>query len=143
MKYKNIKGLSDKEVEASRRSDGTNELPPPEIESFWDKLKENFEDPIIRILLVALGITLVLAFLGYADWVEGFGIFVAVFLATFVSTWSEYKNESSFRTLQEQASKVQSTVFRNGVLVKLPANDIVVGDYVLLQAGDKVPAGLS
>jgi len=143
VKFKNtitITGLSDDEVRKSRSKFGTNELPPPDIESFWDKLKENFEDPIIRILLVALGITLGLAFLGYADWMEGFGIFVAVFLATFVSTWSEYKNETSFRTLQEQASKVQSTVFRNGSPTKIFAADIVVGDMVLLQAGDKIPA---
>lgn len=96
VKFKNtitITGLNDEEVLKSRSKHGTNELPPPEIESFWDKLKENFEDPIIRILLVALGITLGLALLGYADWVEGLGIFIAVFLATFVSTWSEYKNE--------------------------------------------------
>jgi calcium-translocating P-type ATPase len=143
VKFKNtitITGLNDEEVLKSRSKHGTNELPPPEIESFWDKLKENFEDPIIRILLVALGITLGLALLGYADWVEGLGIFIAVFLATFVSTWSEYKNENSFRTLQEQASKVQNNVFRNGSPIKISAADIVVGDTVLLQAGDKIPA---
>jgi len=140
VKFQDIKGLSDGEVEESRKKHGTNQLPPPEVESFFDKLKENFEDPLIRILLVALGITVGLAFLGYTDWIEGFGIGVAVFLATFVSTWSEYKNENSFRDLQEQASRIQSTVFRNGKAIKILANDIVVGDYVLLQAGDKVPA---
>jgi magnesium-transporting ATPase (P-type) len=140
MRYEGIKGLSQKEVENSRRKHGSNELPPPEEETFWDKLKENFEDPIIRILLVALGITLTLAFIGYADWVEGLGIAVAVFLATFVSTYSEYKNESSFRQLQEQASKAENNVFRDGNLVTLFASEIVVGDYVLLQAGDKIPA---
>jgi len=143
VKFKNtitITGLSAEEVTKNRAKFGTNELPPPEIESFWDKLKENFEDPIIRILLVALAITLGLAFLGQAEWVEGFGIFIAVFLATFVSTWSEYKNENSFRMLQEQASRAQNTVFRNGSPSKIPASDIVVGDLVLLQAGDKIPA---
>jgi magnesium-transporting ATPase (P-type) len=140
VKFKDVSGLSDAQVTASRAKNGTNELPPPEVEGFWDKLKENFEDPIIRILLVALGITLVLAFLGYADWLEGLGIFVAVFLATFVSTYSEYKNETSFRLLQEQASKIENTVFRNGKPVKVPVGDIVVGDSVLLQAGDKIPA---
>ena len=57
-KFEDIKGLSEREVEESRKANGTNYLPPPEIESFWDKLKENFEDPIIRILLVALAITI-------------------------------------------------------------------------------------
>jgi Ca2+-transporting ATPase len=66
MKFTNITGLSSKEVEEARKRYGTNELPPAEIESIWDKLKENFEDPLIRILLVALGITCVLAFFGYA-----------------------------------------------------------------------------
>jgi len=143
VKFKNtitITGLSDDQVRKNRDKFGTNDLPPPEVESFWDKLKENFEDPIIRILLVALAITLGLAFLGYADWMEGFGIFVAVFLATFVSTWSEYKNENSFRMLQEQASRVQNTVFRNGSPIKINVADIVVADMVLLQAGDKIPA---
>jgi len=140
VKFQDIKGLTDKEVEASREKNGTNELPPREIESFFDKLKDNFEDPIIRILMVALGITIFLAFLGYTDWIEGFGIFVAVFLATFVATYSEYKNENSFRDLQEQASRIENTVFRNGKPIKVLASQIVAGDYVLLQAGDKVPA---
>ena len=78
--------------------------------------------------------------MGYADWIEGLGIAVAVFLATFVSTWSEYKNESSFRNLQEQASKIENTVFRDGKPKKILASDIVVGDFVLLQAGDKIPS---
>ncbi len=91
--------------------------------------------------MVALGITLVLAFFGYADWIEGIGIAVAVFLATFVATYSEFKNEASFQELQEKASRSQNNVFRNGSqLVKLPVVDIVVGDLVLLQAGDKIPA---
>eukprot|EP01116_Phalansterium_solitarium_P013284 TRINITY_DN305_c0_g1_i1.p1 TRINITY_DN305_c0_g1~~TRINITY_DN305_c0_g1_i1.p1 ORF type:complete len:725 (+),score=268.82 TRINITY_DN305_c0_g1_i1:113-2287(+) len=140
-KFKQIRGLSAEEVERARAQYGTNDLPPPEVQSFWQSLKENFEDPIIRILLVALVITLALAFVGYADWLEGFGIAVAVFIATFVSTYSEYKNETSFRELQEQASKVQSEVFRNGQhVVRIPSAEIVVGDYVLLQAGDKIPA---
>jgi len=140
VKYTHLKGLDDKTVTQNRNKYGSNELPPPEIESFWDKLKENFEDPLIRILMVALLITFVLAFLGYAQWMEGFGIGVAVFLATFVSTYSEYKNESSFRDLQEQASLVKNNAFRNGSLVKIFANEIVVGDFILLQAGDKIPA---
>jgi len=111
-KFEDILGLSDEKVLSQRQKHGSNELDPPEAESIWDKLKENFEDPIIRILLVALGITLLLAFFGYADWMEGFGIAVAVFLASFVSTYSEYKNESSFRDLQMQASRIRNGVFR-------------------------------
>lgn len=140
VKFKNIKGLNEQQVEESRRRHGTNELPPIELESFWEKLWGNFEDPIIRILLVALFITVLLAAAGYADWLEGIGIAIAVFLATTVSTYSEYKNESSFRELQEQASKVKNNVFRQGSVVKISSSDIVKGDFILLQAGDKIPA---
>jgi len=140
MKFKDIKGLNDSEVTQSRQKSGSNELPSPEAESFFDKLKENFEDPLIRILLVALAITLGLAAIGYADWVEGFGIGIAVFLATFVSTYSEYKNEASFRSLQEESMRIKNNVFRNGKLLQIFVSEIVVGDFILLQAGDKVPA---
>jgi len=140
MKFTNITGLTDSQVTQARQKYGSNELPPPEVESFWDKLWDNFQDPLIRILLVALLITCALAFLGYADWIEGIGIAVAVFLATVVSTWSEYRNEESFRSLQEKASRVKNNVFRNGLPSLIFATEIVVGDYVLLQAGDKIPA---
>ncbi|PRP87729.1 P-type ATPase [Planoprotostelium fungivorum] len=140
MKFEGINGLTEAQVAESKRNHGSNDLPPPEEETFWDKLKDNFSDPLIRILLVALGITMFLALVGYADWVEGVGIAVAVFLATFVSTYSEYKNESSFRKLQEEASRAENSVFRDGQLKKILASDIVVGDEVLLQAGDKLPA---
>jgi len=138
-KYEGISGLSEAEVKKSREEFGSNDLPPPDIETFWDKLKDNFNDPIIRILLLALGITLVLSFLGYADWIEGIGIAVAVFLATFISTYSEYKNESSFRDLQAEASVITNTVWRSGKPESIRVSDIVVGDYILLQAGDKIP----
>jgi len=133
-------GLSTEQVENSIKKHGKNGLPPPEVEGFWDKLKENFEDPLIKILMIALGITSVLAIIGYADWIEGVGIAVAVFLATFVATMSEYKNEESFQKLQEKASRVKNNVFRNSEVATVFVNDIVVGDYVLLQAGDKIPA---
>lgn len=89
--------------------------------------------------MVALVITTILAILGYAEWLEGIGIAVAVFLATFVATYSEHKNESSFQKLQEEASLVKSNVFRDGVITSVFVGDIVVGDLILLQAGDKVP----
>lgn len=89
--------------------------------------------------MVALVITLFLAFMGYAEWFEGIGIAIAVFLATFVSTYSEHKNESSFQKLQEEASLVKNNVFRNGEIKSIFVGEIVVGDHILLQAGDKVP----
>lgn len=140
MKYP-FEGLDAKQVEESRRKNGANELPPAKVESFLDKLIDNFKDPLIHILCIALVITLVLAFLGYAEWFEGIGIASAVILATLVSTYSEYKNEASFQVLQEKASRVKNKVFRNGKnVVDIFASEIVVGDFVLLQAGDKIPA---
>jgi len=140
MKYR-FEGLDAKQVEESKRINGANELPPAKVESFLDKLIDNFKDPLIHILCIALVITLVLAFLGYAEWFEGIGIAFAVLLATTVSTYSEYKNEASFQVLQEKASRVKNKVFRNGNnVVDIFASEIVVGDYVLLQAGDKIPA---
>jgi P-type Ca2+ transporter type 2C len=98
------------------------------------------QDPLIKILMVALVITLALAFMGYAEWVEGVGIAVAVFLATFVATYSEYKNESSFQKLQAEASKVKNNVFREGDISSIFVGEVVKGDYILLQPGDKIPA---
>lgn len=139
MKY-TFQGLDSSAVVKARKDHGSNDLPQIKVESFFDKLKDNFEDPLIRILCVALVITLALAFFGYAEWYEGIGIASAVFLATFVSTYSEFKNEASFQQLQQKASLVQNKVFRNGGLQSILATDIVVGDYVLLQIGDKIPA---
>lgn len=137
MKYQ---GLTDQQVESSRRANGNNELSPVEVEGFWSKLLDNFKDPIIYILLVALVVILVLSFFGMTEWYEAVAIAAAVLLATGISTFSEHKNESSFQELQEEAAQIQSKVFRNGELTDISVNDIVTGDYVLLQSGDKVPA---
>ncbi len=133
-------GLSAEEVAASREKLGSNALAPPETETFWDKLNENFKDPMIVILLVALAIITLLAVTGFAHWYEGVGIAAAVALATLVSTYSEYKNEKTFQLLQEEASKISVNVFRDGHVTTVPIDEIVVGDHVLLQAGDKIPA---
>ncbi len=139
MKY-SISGLSEEAVKDSRIKHGSNKLTPQETESFWDKLKGNFDDPIVKILIVALAINLVFFFLGKSAWYESLGIALAVLLATFVATWSEYSNEESFQKLQEEASKIICKVFRGDLIQEIPIDDIVVGDYILLQSGDKVPA---
>ncbi len=139
MKY-NIKGLSDWEVDESREKYGSNNLSPQKIESFWDKLKDNFKNPIIIILCVALVIILVLSFLNLTEWYEAVAISLAVILATLVSTLNEYQNETSFQKLQQEASQIQNKVFRNNELTNVLIGEVVKGDYVLLQSGDKVPA---
>ncbi len=139
MKFQ-FKGLSEEEVKQSRKDHGSNELTPYEIESFWDKLKGNFKDPIIIILIGALVIIYILSLFGLTEWYEAVAIGVAVLLATTISTFSEFKNETSFQKLQEEASQIQCNVFRGGHVQQVPIAEIVAGDYVLLQSGDKIPA---
>lgn len=142
-----FKGLTAAEVEESRAKNGSNKLSETKGESFWDKLKGNFEDPMIKILLVALLINVVIFILGATgvistdvEWYEPLGIALAVILATFVSTISEYNNENAFQKLQEEASRILCKVYRDGAIVEIPIDDIVSGDYILLQSGDKIPA---
>lgn len=133
-------GLTTQDAAKSRELHGSNALSEVEKESFWSKLKDNFGDPMIKILVVALVINVVLCFFGQTEWYESVGIAVAVIIATFVSTYSEYKNEDAFQKLQEEASRIVCKVYRDGELVEIHIDEIVVGDAVLLQSGDKVPA---
>lgn len=141
-------GLTDSEVAESKQKFGDNSMTEKASESFWDKLKDNLGDPMIKILIVALLINVVLAILGITgvikegapEWFEPLGIFIAICLATLVSTFSEYRNENAFQKLQEEASRIMCKVYRNGVISEVAINDIVVGDAILLQSGDKIPA---
>ena len=135
-----IKGLNDEQVRASKEKYGDNRMTEQQTESFWSKLKGNFGDPMIKILCVALIINIIFAFLGQVEWYESVGIALAVMLATLVSTFSEYRNENAFQKLQEEASQIKCKVYRNGTVIEIPINDIVVGDCILLQSGDKIPA---
>ena len=133
-------GLSSEQVQQSLCEHGNNTLPTPPRESFWQKLLENFQDPIIRILILALLVNVVFVYMGHGDWIETSGIFAAILLATFVSTWSEFNNENAFQKLQEEASRIRCKVWRDGEPVEIAIDDIVVGDAVILEAGDRVPA---
>lgn len=135
-----ITGLTDEQVESSKQKYGDNRMTEQETESFWSKLWGNFGDPMIKILCVALIINIVFAFLGQTEWYESVGIALAVVLATFVSTFSEFRNENAFQKLQEEASRIYCKVYRNGKVAEVSINDIVVGDCILLQTGDKIPA---
>lgn len=137
--YKNFT-LSSSKVEEQRNKYGSNKLTEKKQDGFWKKYFEAFSDPIIKILLVALVINLIFVFTGNAEWYEAVGIFVAVLLATFVSTFSEYSNEKAFAKLQAEADEIKCKVIRDGIVQEIQIDDIVVEDYVLLQAGDKVPA---
>lgn len=133
-------GLNNEQVRASLEKYGNNALSQPPRETFWDKLWDNFQDPIIKILILALLVNVVFVYMGHGDWIETAGIFLAIILATFVATYSEYSNENAFQKLQEEASRIRCKVWRNGEPVEIHIDDIVTGDAVILEAGDKVPA---
>ncbi len=139
MKDKMPSGLNRFEVERARREYGSNILSQGKRRTFIHAFLSNFGDPIIKILLVALAVNLLMALRG-ANWFESVGIALAIFLATFVSTLSEYGSEAAFLRLQEEAAATRCRVRRDGQTVELSAAELVVGDVVLLEAGEGVPA---
>ncbi len=134
-----VLGLNEREVALSRREHGSNSLTRGQRRGFFRQYLDSFGDPIIKVLLAALAINIVFLFRGH-DWYESVGIAIAVFLATFVSTLSEYGSESAFEKLQEEASLIRCRVRRGGRLCSVPMQDLVVGDIVLLQSGERIPA---
>ncbi len=135
-----VKGLTQEEAMRSRLEHGSNALTHKEPPGFWIKYREKFNDPIIIILLIALGINVVFTFLGKVDWFECFGIFLSVLISTFVGAFSEYKNEGAFQKIQSDASNIRCKVYRDGLLREISANEVVKGDFVLLESGNLVPA---
>ncbi|MDR0986880.1 MAG: calcium-translocating P-type ATPase, PMCA-type [Ruminococcus sp.] len=133
-------GLTTAEAKESRENFGSNALTEQAREGFWAKFFGNLKDPMIIILCVALIINIIFTVMGKTEWYESVGIAAAVLIATFVSTFSEYKNESAFKKLQEEASKINCKVYRDGAVKEISIDDIVTGDAVMLQAGDKIPA---
>ena len=132
-------GLSEEEVLESREKNGSNIITNKKKNTFLEMFIQSLGDPIIRILIIALGIKLVFLIKDF-DWYETVGIVIAIFLASFISTMSEYGSEKAFEKLQEDASKIKCRVRRNGKIKEITIDDVVVGDMVLLEAGDKVPA---
>jgi calcium-translocating P-type ATPase len=132
-------GLSSHEVLSSRTTNGANSLTSRPKKSIWRRFFSNFNDPMIRILLVALGIQVVFLF-GSANLLETIGIAAAILVAVIVSTLSEYGSERAFEKLQSSAQNVMSRVRRDGQTILLPVTEIVVGDIVLLGSGDRIPA---
>ncbi len=135
----NYNGLTSKEVLESKKKYGTNEITTSKNNSFTSLLLESLADPIIKILLIALGIKIVFLFRDF-DWFETLGILIAIFLASFISTISEYGSEKAFKKLQEESSKIKCKVKRDNKIVEIPIDDVVKDDLVILQYGDKIPA---
>lgn len=134
-----LTGLTEQEVEASRLKHGANLLTPPKRPSLWKLYLEKFNDPIIRILLVAASLSLVIGFMEN-DFVESVGIFCAIFLATGIGFYFEYDAARRFEVLNALGQEEPVTVRRNGGITQVPRSEIVVGDIVLLEQGVEVPA---
>lgn len=135
----NYNGLNEKQVVESRKTYGTNEIKKSKTNTFLSMLIESLGDPIIKILLIALMIKTVFLFRNF-DWFETLGILIAIFLASFISTISEYGSEKAFKRLQEESSKLKCRVKRNGKIKEIAIEEIVKDDLVILQYGDKIPA---
>lgn len=137
---KSFSGLTTKEAEDSRKKNGSNIITSKKRKTFWQTYLSKYDDPIIIILLIALGINVTFTFFGKVDWHECAGILLSVLVATFVSAVSEYNNENTFRKLQEEAANVRCKVYRDGKLTELYMSELVANDTVLLQTGDMIPA---
>ncbi len=132
-------GLTDEQVKQSREQHGRNVLTPPQRTSLWKLYLDKYRDPIIQILLVAAFISLILAFIE-KNYMETIGIFVAVFLATTVGFYFERDAAKKFNLLTALSEEQPVKVRRNGKVMEIPRHDVVVGDIVLVEVGDEVPA---
>ena len=133
-------GLTDKEVEASREKYGSNEIPDSEPTTFWEEFKETFKDPMIKILLAIAALMIGMFLFGYAEIYEPLGTIAAVLIVAVVTAKTGVASDSKYRELKDSTKKDECKVHRNGVITVIEVDDVVVGDKVLLQSGDKIPA---
>ena len=134
-----LNGLTNKEVIEQRKKYGSNEITKAKQKGMIKLFLESLGDPIIKILLIALGIKTMFLFHDF-DWFETLGIVIAILIASLISTISEYGSEAAFKRLQLESSKLKCKVKRNNQIQEISIDEIVVGDLVLLQTGDKIPA---
>lgn len=135
-----IKGLNKDQIEQSRKLHGDNIIHEAEPETFWDKFKSAFDDPMIKLLLVIAAIMVVMAVMGYAEFGEIIGIVISVLLVTGISAKTEIASDNEYRKLKDSTKKEVCKVHRDGKIVEVEINELVVGDLVILQSGDKIPA---
>ncbi len=135
----NDSGLTTEEVIQNRKKYGSNIFTKKKQDSFIKLLLETFSDPIIKILLIALGIKTIFLIRDF-DWYETIGIVIAILVASLISSLSEYGSMKAFNKLTEETSKINVRVKRNNKIVQIPITEVVVNDIVLLSEGDKVPA---
>ena len=136
----NYKGLNNSEVEASREKYGSNMIPDSEPTTFWQEFKETFGDPMIKILLVIAAIMIVMFCLGYAEIYEPVGTIVAILIVAFVSAKTGVASDTKYRELKDSTKKDTCKAIRNGLVTIIEVDDVVVGDKIILQSGDKIPA---
>ncbi len=134
-----LNGLSDKQVQESRETYGWNLLTPPKRPSMWKLYLEKFNDPVIRILLVAAFFSFVISVIE-GEYAETIGIFFAIFLATGIGFYFEYDANKKFDLLNAVGEETPVTVRRNGKIQEIPRKEVVVGDIVILNTGEEVPA---
>ncbi|MBS3199511.1 cation-translocating P-type ATPase [Turicibacter bilis] len=135
-----LKGLTDKQVQESRLKYGSNVIEEAEPETFLDKVKGQLGDPMIKLLIAIAIIMGILAVIGYGEWLEVAGIVFSVALVTLISARTELASDSEYRKLKSSVKKETCKVYRHGKVVELEIDDIVVGDCIILQSGDKIPA---
>jgi len=134
-----LKGLTQAQVQESRERHGRNVLTPPKRKSLWVLFFEKFSDPVIRILLIAAFLSLGIGFI-HNEFAETIGIFCAIFLATGIAFWFEYDAMRKFDLLNSTNDDTPVKVIREGAVTEIPKQDVVVGDVVLLESGEEVPA---
>jgi Ca2+-transporting ATPase len=134
-----LQGLTPEQVEENRRLHGTNILTPSERDPWWKLLLEKFDDPIIRILMIAAVIAILVGTIN-GEYFEGIGIVIAILLATVLAFLNEYKAEKEFDILNKVSDEVPVKVIRDGHFVTVPRKDLVVDDIVIIESGEEVPA---
>ena len=135
-----LQGLNNQEVLDNRQKFGDNKIIEAEPETFLDKFKDAFGDPMIKLLIAIACIMAIMAFLGYAEWGELIGIVISVLLVTVISAKTEMSSDNEYRKLKDGAKKELCKVYRNGKIVEIEVDDVVVGDRIIIQSGDKIPA---
>ncbi len=136
----NYKGLNSSEVEESRAKHGSNEIPDSEPTTFWKEFKETFGDPMIKILLAIAAIMIAMTIFGYAEIYEPVGTIIAILIVAFVSAKTGVASDTKYRELKDSTKKDTCKAIRNGLVTIIDVDDVVVGDKVILQSGDKIPA---
>ena len=137
--YSNLRGLTDSEVSKSRQEHGENTLTPPKRTPLWKLYLDKYKDPIIKILLVAAVISLALACIN-GEFIESVGIILAIVLATTIGFWFEMDAAKKFNVLTALGEESPVKVRRDGKVVEVARKDIVVGDVVIIEVGDEIPA---